>query len=597
MASRKNLAYIVLVAGLGIVLTLWRVEAVYGALATAGSLPSGGSLPPKPPPSTTVPSGGSLPTQPSVSNQDQAIIAISTEADILAANKSFGSNTPQSFIDFTEATHLEPSSSQNYFSSFSASADQGLQMLNVYSSESPKAAREVIICLQIPATISQANFVSNQLQPLTAQTYIYAIDDLVSRGGRPPQSGVQNPDGSQLAQYVNALVSSSSTTTPLTLPGSGTASKPTTTMFIGRASIVPPPSGISSLVMILIVLLVLLFLLILFWLYIRRRKQSKPSKQSIPTNINDLFELSRQITNAQDPSEVLRIAIREARNLTSSTGAAYVNVEDGIYRIEISSPNDMLATESLGRGVIARVAETAQPISMVSATEPSIRSLPAAFMAVPVVNAGKVQGVLIVVRDASLPFNEKERELLNAVAPVTAAALSSANRTKALSEASLIDPLTEVGNRRKMDADLLSMGSDGQNFPLSAIMIDLDHFKNVNDTWGHEGGDLLLKGIAKTLGQSIRPQDKLYRYGGEEFCVLLPATSAQEVLEIGRRICESVRESEFALENNHTLKATASLGVSSIEKLNEEGLIANADAALYRAKESGRNRVVAFWEM
>ncbi|NNN20556.1 MAG: GGDEF domain-containing protein [Acidimicrobiales bacterium] len=580
-ASRRNLVYIVLVVSLGLSFTLWPTKIVYGAPTTAGQ----------------VPSGGSLPSQPSTSSQDQAIIAISTEADILAANKSFSSsNIPQSFIDFTNATHLAPNSSQNYFSSFSASADQGLQELSAYLSESPKAAREVILCLQIPATISQANFASNQLSPLTAQAYIYAIDDLILRGGRPPQSGVQNPDGTQLAQYVNALVSSNSVTTTPTLPGSGT-SKSTTTISVGVASVVPAPSGLSSLVMILIGLLVLLIMLILFWLFIRRRNHSKPTKPNIPTNINDLFELSRQITNAEDPGEVLRIALREARNLTSSTGAAYVNIEDGIYRIEISSPIDMLATESLGKGIIARVAETAQPISMVSATEPSIRSLPAAFMAVPVVNSGKVQGVLIVVRDASLPFGEKERELLNAVAPVTAAALSSANRTKALSEASLKDPLTGVGNRRKMDADLLSMSSDGKHFPLSAIMIDLDHFKNVNDTWGHEGGDLLLKGIAKTLSQSIRPQDKLYRYGGEEFCVLLPATSPQEVLEIGRRICESVRESKFALENNHTLKATASLGVSTIERLKQEGLIANADAALYSAKESGRDQVIAFWEM
>jgi len=166
-------------------------------------------------------------------------------------------------------------------------------------------------------------------------------------------------------------------------------------------------------------------------------------------------------------------------------------------------------------------------------------------------------------------------------------ALLASNRR--LEELSRTDDLTGVGNRRFFDAELASRFEHAQRYgrPLTLVMIDIDHFKNVNDTFGHQAGDEVLQHVARVLQRNTRRSDFVARFGGEEFVVLLPETALLEGLQVAEKIRAAV-----PAENLPT-RVTVSAGVAAIplQLDTPEELVAAADRALYRAKEKGRNRV------
>ena len=129
---------------------------------------------------------------------------------------------------------------------------------------------------------------------------------------------------------------------------------------------------------------------------------------------------------------------------------------------------------------------------------------------------------------------------------------------------------------------------------LSCIMIDLDHFKQINDTWGHHAGDQVLIAASKVMMKNARKTDEVGRYGGEEFAMLLPGTSARRAAQIAERIRRKISDMNVIVDGN-SIEVTASFGVAcfpSTDINNMEDLLKAADKALYEAKESGRNKVV-----
>lgn len=167
-----------------------------------------------------------------------------------------------------------------------------------------------------------------------------------------------------------------------------------------------------------------------------------------------------------------------------------------------------------------------------------------------------------------------------------------------------VDGLTNVLNRRGLQDSALKMQSICKriDIPMSLLLIDLDYFKKVNDTFGHLAGDEVLIVIAQTIKDALRGGDIVGRYGGEEFCVLLPNTSENEALALARRIRTTIEEKEVTLLNvkkspntpDH-LSCTVSIGVSSTETAGNDvqKMMAAADSALYSAKNSGRNLVAS----
>lgn len=153
------------------------------------------------------------------------------------------------------------------------------------------------------------------------------------------------------------------------------------------------------------------------------------------------------------------------------------------------------------------------------------------------------------------------------------------------------DQLTNIGNRAAFNASIdreIELAHRHQR-PLGMIVIDIDHFKSINDTYGHAIGDCLLKAMADCADSSIRLTDQLFRYGGEEFVVLLPETDDKGVKRLADRIRRSVAALDCICDGNH-IKMTASFGVATLNK-DEDAirLFTRADAALYQAKKDGRN--------
>jgi len=159
---------------------------------------------------------------------------------------------------------------------------------------------------------------------------------------------------------------------------------------------------------------------------------------------------------------------------------------------------------------------------------------------------------------------------------------------------STMDSMTKVYNRRAWHDQLVERctASGRKESSVTVLLLDLDHFKNINDTYGHQTGDEVIKTFAKVCQRNIRSYDSVGRLGGEEFGILLPNTSVQEALSIAQRILEDMQHQIFQAEEK-TFSVTVSIGLSQFSpKIRDETeLFKRADDALYRAKESGRNQV------
>ena len=157
-------------------------------------------------------------------------------------------------------------------------------------------------------------------------------------------------------------------------------------------------------------------------------------------------------------------------------------------------------------------------------------------------------------------------------------------------ELSEIDALTQIYNRRAMDAKLTELLNLAKRYnrPLSIIMFDIDRFKNINDTFGHSTGDLILKELAASAKENLRNTDFFARYGGEEFVVIAPETPLKTAKELAERLRSKVVEHDFKIGRG----VNVSLGVASLmEGDDERGIVHRVDSALYKAKELGRNLV------
>jgi len=158
----------------------------------------------------------------------------------------------------------------------------------------------------------------------------------------------------------------------------------------------------------------------------------------------------------------------------------------------------------------------------------------------------------------------------------------------------IIDGLTEVANRRRLEEflDRELAGAQRHGRALSVAVIDADHFKNVNDKYGHIAGDFVLRKLANVIQGIIRRDELLARYGGEEFVVVMPSTSLDQGAMLGEKIRALVESTAFEFEDRR-IPVTVSVGVATLREAIQtvDSFIHTADEALYRAKEEGRNRV------
>lgn len=196
-------------------------------------------------------------------------------------------------------------------------------------------------------------------------------------------------------------------------------------------------------------------------------------------------------------------------------------------------------------------------------------------------------------------------DFIERLASVAAICLENVINNERLKHLGLTDSLTGIHNRRYIDQRLLEeiARAHRDRTPLSCLYIDIDYFKNVNDQFGHQNGDVVLRSISACIKKELRLSDALGRFGGEEFVVLLSNTSLETAILIGERIRTSIAEQHVHLvKRKEIITVTASIGVACLlppeqdlpaDELVQQ-LITQADQALYQAKSSGRNSVVSF---
>jgi diguanylate cyclase len=198
--------------------------------------------------------------------------------------------------------------------------------------------------------------------------------------------------------------------------------------------------------------------------------------------------------------------------------------------------------------------------------------------------------------DETVRMQVTSRELQEELAQTNQDLSSLRTDFKRVREESMADPLTGIQNRRAFDASLAQLREHAaaNNEALCLLMVDIDHFKKVNDTYGHVVGDAVLKRVSNAINDTVRGGDVLARYGGEEFVLLLPNTPMEGAERVADNICNNVRNQKMdsASVGKNIGRVTVSVGVALFySSESAEQFVVRADTALYRAKESGRNRV------
>ncbi|MEO1060667.1 MAG: GGDEF domain-containing protein [Actinomycetota bacterium] len=204
-------------------------------------------------------------------------------------------------------------------------------------------------------------------------------------------------------------------------------------------------------------------------------------------------------------------------------------------------------------------------------------------LAIPAVGNGRIRRVLLVEPAPPRRLVDDVHELAALIGP----AIARAEDHQAVAE---LDPLTDVFNRRRLDRDLGDLHAETS--ATSLLMVDVDHFKTWNDHHGHRAGDQALRQVASAIRRAVRPSDVVYRYGGEEFTVLLPETSAAEAAIVAERLRRAVAAVALRVDGEEIGTVTVSVGLADTDQGSAETLAERADAALYDAKRSGRDQVV-----
>lgn len=230
-------------------------------------------------------------------------------------------------------------------------------------------------------------------------------------------------------------------------------------------------------------------------------------------------------------------------------------------------------------------------------------SPPSSVALLPLVRYGNLIGSLNLGSQHGTRFVDgSATDFLQRLATIVAICLENATNHERLKRVGLTDSLTGVNNRRFFDQRLIEETSRAQRTdePLACLFMDVDHFKAVNDTHGHQVGDQVLRVVASIIREQLRSSDVLGRYGGEEFAALLVNAGSDAAIEIAERIRSLIEKQVFKTPGDNPLSLTISIGIATLpnnvgelspESLSED-LVERADQAVYQAKSKGRNQVI-----
>jgi len=327
-----------------------------------------------------------------------------------------------------------------------------------------------------------------------------------------------------------------------------------------------------------------------------------------------LNEIGKALTSSLDIGEVMHVILAKVSELLKPTNWSLLLKDHATgelyFHAAVGEGSDCLLGMRLqpGEGIAGWVAEHNQPLLVpdvhadprfASRFDKASRFHTKSILCVPLTFKGRTLGVIELVntpRDGA--FHEEDLKILGTVAEFSAIAIENARNFHKVEELTILDDHTGLFNSRHMKRQLEQEVMRATRFghPVSAIFFDLDYFKRVNDTHGHQAGSQVLHEIGKLLRKTLRSTDVPVRYGGDEFLILMPETSKDQAVAAARRIGGEIARQPFLAEKPYgPIRLTASLGVAAFpdDARDPESLIRRADEAMYHVKASQRGGVFA----
>jgi diguanylate cyclase (GGDEF)-like protein len=337
------------------------------------------------------------------------------------------------------------------------------------------------------------------------------------------------------------------------------------------------------------------------------------------TRLNESLQHFLERISSSDPEKTYASILASSTELLTAERASLMVFDEVSNElvlkaaVGLQTPKAEVNRLRLGEGISGQVLESSKPLVVGDIDKSGIAKASAnrkyrtkSFISYPITIGGRKIGVLnLTDKSGGKAYDEVDLSLLEIIGPQIAVALERAEWQERATEfqlMSITDPLTSLPNRRYLEERLLEElnRSKRYSYPMSFLMIDIDDFKSYNDLNGHQAGDLALQITAHCLKATLRSADVASRYGGEEFCILLPQTPLNEAVAIAERVRQRVSTTTYPHGKTQPLgMVTISVGISTFAKHIDapERVIAAADRALYAAKSEGKNRIEIYREI
>jgi diguanylate cyclase (GGDEF)-like protein len=331
------------------------------------------------------------------------------------------------------------------------------------------------------------------------------------------------------------------------------------------------------------------------------KKQDKPAGTD-RSELALLLKMSRVIQETDDPKAVFAGVMGLLKQVVAFENGSLYLVNRGTQALELAHQEgdrvDLIRGVRFehGYGFSSWVAKERRPVLLNDLRREAQPGLPVvrSFLSVPLQVGSELIGVLNLSHSCAHAFAEKDKEMLILASSLAAATIEHMLHFQDIKELSVTDELTSVYNRRYFQERLLQQQQLSERYlhPYSLVFLDIDHFKQFNDTHGHAAGDHVLMDLGALLKRWARNSDVVVRYGGDEFVVLLPHTDREGAVLAAERLRASVESHLFPKRR----RVTVSVGVSSfpLDGKAQVDLVRMADQALYLAKKAGRNCIQSF---
>ena len=344
-------------------------------------------------------------------------------------------------------------------------------------------------------------------------------------------------------------------------------------------------------------------------------RTSKDNLNNLKQELDFFEKISKTLTSTLDLNDILSTIMKNAKTLIKAEAWSFflIDQETGDLVFEKASgrkekkKKDKKIRLKMGEGIAGWVAQELIPVVVPdvssdprfsSKIDKQITLKTKTIMCVPIKSKGNILGVLeIVNKTTNEPFTKDDLNLILRIVDHAAIAIERASLYQKMEELSITDDLTKLFNTRYLNRTLeieISRATR-HHTSLALIFMDVDHFKTINDNYGHIVGSKLLVEMGQLLMKRLRTVDIVARYGGDEFVIVLPQTPPDNAIQIAERIRKSIERNVFLKKDGYSLNLTASFGVASYPESakSKEELLRLADEAMYRVKYQTRNGVYA----